>query len=79
MYINALSLTIMLYRSALDHEARRRATTVYLCEYCIPMLPHLLADTLCSLNAAVDRYCVSVVWEMTPDVRASSASGSVTL
>lgn len=48
--------------SALDTEARLRATTVYLTQRAIPMLPALLCEELCSLNPGVDRLAFSVKW-----------------
>ena len=36
--------------SALDEEAQARATSVYLVQKVIPMLPRLLCEQLCSLN-----------------------------
>ena len=36
--------------SALDEEAQARATSVYLVQKVIPMLPRLLCEKLCSLN-----------------------------
>lgn len=36
--------------TALDEEARRRGTSVYLVQRVVPMLPHLLCEQLCSLN-----------------------------
>lgn len=36
--------------SALDCEARERATSVYMVDRVIPMLPRLLCERLCSLN-----------------------------
>lgn len=53
--------------TALDEEARRRATTVYLVQKVIPMLPPLLSEQLCSLNPNVDRLAYSVIWKMRLD------------
>lgn len=53
--------------SDLDREARRRATTVYLVQKSIPMLPPLLCEELCSLNPQVDRLTYSCLWRMHPD------------
>jgi protein SSD1 len=51
----------------LDHEALHRATSVYLVQKVIPMLPRLLCEELCSLNAGVDRLAFSVFWRITKD------------
>lgn len=53
--------------SDLDREARRRATTVYLVQKAIPMLPPLLCEELCSLNPQVDRLTYSCFWRMNVD------------
>jgi hypothetical protein len=53
--------------SPLDLEARERATSVYLCQRVVPMLPRLLCEQLCSLNPGVDRYAFSCVWQLSPD------------
>ncbi|KAJ1655066.1 hypothetical protein IWQ61_005119 [Dispira simplex] len=55
--------------TALDKEAQARATTVYLVQTAIPMLPRVLCEELCSLNPGVDRLTFSVMWEMTPEAR----------
>jgi exoribonuclease R len=49
-----------------DHHARKRATSVYLPVRVLPMLPHRLADDLCSLRAREDRLAVSVRLDVDP-------------
>ena len=44
--------------SALDREARRRGTSVYLPDRVVPMLPEALSNDACSLRADEDRLCV---------------------
>jgi len=53
--------------TALDAVAQERATTVYVVQKAIPMLPRLLCEELCSLNAGQDRCAFSVVFTMTPE------------
>ena len=53
--------------TALDKEALNRATSVYLVQKVIPMLPPLLCEQLCSLNPNVDRLAFSCIFRMTSD------------
>ncbi|VDI40701.1 DIS3-like exonuclease 2 [Mytilus galloprovincialis] len=50
--------------TSLDKRARFRATSVYLVQKVIPMLPRILCEELCSLNPNQDRLTFSVVWNM---------------
>jgi ribonuclease R len=50
--------------TAIDDEARKRATSVYLVDRTIPMLPEVLSTDLCSLNPNEDRLSVSAVFEI---------------
>ncbi|KAM0751412.1 RNB-domain-containing protein [Meredithblackwellia eburnea MCA 4105] len=53
--------------TALDREARKRATTVYLTQRAVPMLPQILSEELCSLTAGQDKLTFSVVFTMSDD------------
>lgn len=46
--------------TTLDHEARKRATSVYLPSGVLPMLPPRLSNDLCSLEPQQDRYALTV-------------------
>jgi ribonuclease R len=48
--------------SALDKEALIRATSVYLVDRCVPMLPEKLSNGICSLTPENDKLCFSVVF-----------------
>ncbi|XP_068605162.1 DIS3-like exonuclease 1 [Brachionichthys hirsutus] len=50
--------------SLTDLEARSRATTYYLADRRYDMLPAVLSADLCSLLGGVDRYAMSVLWEL---------------
>jgi ribonuclease R len=50
--------------SLVDREAVKRATSVYLVDRTIPMLPEKLSNRLCSLRPDEDKLCFSAVFEM---------------
>ncbi|XP_059621933.1 exosome complex exonuclease RRP44 [Phlebotomus argentipes] len=50
--------------NAMDREAALRATTVYLVEKRIDMVPELLSSNLCSLRGGVERFAFSCVWQL---------------
>ena len=55
--------------TTLDHEARKRATSVYLPTGVLPMLPPRLSNDLCSLEPQKDRLAMVVRLRVAPDGR----------
>jgi ribonuclease R len=50
----------------LDDEAYKRATSVYLVDRVVPMLPEVLSNDACSLNPHEDKFTFSAVFEISP-------------
>ena len=49
----------------LDQEAYERATSIYMADRVVPMLPEVLSNNVCSLKPHEDKLCFSAVFEMT--------------
>lgn len=50
--------------SIVEQEARERATSIYLVDRTIPMLPERLSNELCSLRPHEEKLCFSAIFEM---------------
>lgn len=50
--------------SLIDREAESRATSVYLVDRTIPMLPERLCNQICSLRPDEDKLCFSAIFEL---------------
>lgn len=48
----------------IDREAEKRATSIYLVDRTVPMLPERLSNYLCSLRPHEEKLCHSVIFEM---------------
>jgi protein SSD1 len=55
--------------TALDRDARKRATSVYLIQRAVPMLPPILSEQLCSLVPGHDRLAFSAIFTMNKEAR----------
>ena len=53
--------------SIIDKEAEKRATSVYLVDRTIPMLPERLCNQICSLRPDEEKLCFSAVFELNSD------------
>lgn len=58
----------------LDREARKRATSIYLADQVIPMLPAELSNGLCSLHPGEDKYTLSCIIETDLQGRVQNSS-----
>ncbi len=50
--------------SEIEEEAQKRATSVYLVDRVVPMLPEILSNNVCSLRPREEKLCFSAVFEM---------------
>ncbi|MCI9284293.1 MAG: ribonuclease R [Muribaculaceae bacterium] len=53
----------------IDKEAQKRATSVYLVDRVVPMLPEHLCNGICSLRPDEDKLAFSVIFEMDSDAK----------
>ncbi|KGN99524.1 ribonuclease R [Porphyromonas macacae] len=53
----------------IDEEAYKRATSIYLVDRTVPMLPERLCNELCSLRPDEDKYAYSVVFKINEEAR----------
>ena len=64
----------------LDEEAYNRATSIYLVDRVVPMLPEILSNGACSLRPNEEKYTFSALFELTPkgDVKSEWFGRTVT-
>lgn len=55
--------------TALDKEAQKRATSIYLVDRVVPMLPEHLSNGICSLRPNEEKLTFSCIFEMDEDAR----------
>ncbi len=53
--------------SELEEEALKRATSVYLVDRVVPMLPEVLSNYVCSLRPNEEKLCMSAVFQISED------------
>ena len=53
----------------IDKEGYERATSVYLVDRCVPMLPERLSNFICSLRPNEEKLCYSAVFELNDDAK----------
>ncbi len=55
--------------TGIEKEAYKRATSVYLVDRVVPMLPELLSNNICSLRPNEDKLCFSAVFELNDNAK----------
>ncbi len=63
--------------TAIDEEARSRATSIYLVDRVIPMFPEVLSNDLCSLNQKEDKLVFSAVFTFAPESFSNAGAKAV--
>ena len=63
----------------LDREARKRATSVYLVQRAVPMLPPQLSEELCSLVPGEERLAFTALFKFDADANVTEKSFSRTI
>lgn len=58
--------------TTIETEARERATSVYLVDRVVPMLPEKLSNNICSLRPKEDKLCYSAVFEIDDNAKISN-------
>lgn len=57
----------------IDREAQERATSIYLVDRTIPMLPERLSNQLCSLRPKEEKLCFSAIFELNEEAHVLSS------
>ena len=63
--------------SLIDREAFSRATSVYLVDRTIPMLPERLCNQICSLRPNEEKLCFSVIFELNAEIQQSHITRTI--
>lgn len=66
-------------KTAIEREAERRGTSVYLVDRTVPMLPEILSNDLCSLVPDEDRLAMSAVFILDRDANVKERSFGETI
>ncbi len=66
-------------KSLLDEEAYKRATSVYLVDQVVPMLPEKISNNLCSLRPNEDKLSFAVILRMTENAKIISVDYKKTI
>ena len=76
---NALIANMVKANGEVDREAFSRGTSVYFVDKVVPMLPEVLSNGCCSLNAGEDKYALSAIMTLDADGEIVSAKFAKTI